>query len=91
MMIDFTRDFCLPCQVMAPAVNELRHAHTGDIDVVEVNVDRAKNEGHALFFRIETVPTQVFVDPSGRILARHEGIATKEEMERTFASLGWIP
>jgi thioredoxin 1 len=90
MMIEFTRDFCLPCQILAPSIAELRQTHAAEIDVVEVNLDREKHERHALFFRIEAVPTLVFVDPSGRILARHDGIATKEEMERTFASLGWI-
>jgi len=91
MMIDFTRDFCLPCQVMAPAVAELRQQHAGLVDVVEVNVDREKNERCALFFVVESVPTQVFVDASGRVVARHGGIATKEEMTRTLRELQWIP
>ncbi len=91
MMIEFTRDFCLPCQIIAPAIAELRQVHAAQIDVVQVNLDRAEHERHALFFRVETVPTLVFVDPSGRILARQEGVTTKDEMERTFASLGWVP
>lgn len=91
MMIDFTRDFCLPCQVMAPSLGDLRQAHGDAIDIVEVNTDRPENERYAQFFVIETVPTQVFVDPSGAIVERHGGIATKQEMTTTFQRLGWIP
>lgn len=91
MMIEFTRDYCLPCQVMAPWVAELQREHAADLDVVEVNIDREKNERFALFFAIQSVPTQVFVDASGNISSRHEGVASKEEMKRSLRRLGWIP
>jgi thioredoxin-like negative regulator of GroEL len=91
MMIDFTRDFCLPCQIMEPSVAALRREHAGTVDILEVNVDREGNERFGLFFVVDSVPTQVFVEASGRIAARHEGIATQAEMHRTFQSLGWIP
>ena len=90
-MIDFTRDYCLPCQIMAPWVAEVRREYEGKLDVVEVNIDRATNERFALFFAIEVVPTQVFVDSSGHVETRHEGLATKEEMTETLSGLGWIP
>lgn len=90
VMIDFTRDYCLPCQVMAPWVDELRTEYAASVDVVEVNIDRRDNERFALFFSIKSVPTQVFVDASGHIEARHEGVASKKEMNATLSRLGWI-
>jgi len=76
---------------MAPWVTELEREHADEVDVVEVNIDREKNERFALFFAIKSVPTQVFVDPSGHVAARHEGVASKEEMRRSLRRLGWIP
>ncbi len=90
MMIDFTKDFCLPCQVMAPWVAELRSAHAASLDVVEVNLDRQSSEKLALFFQVESVPTQVYLDASGRVLEIHAGAATREEMERSFRRWGWV-
>ncbi len=89
-MIDFTRDYCLPCQIMAPWVDELRTEYEGSVDVVEVNIDRGGNQRFALFFSIESVPTQVFVDASGHVEARHEGVASKDEMNATLSRLGWV-
>ncbi len=90
MMIDFTRDFCLPCQVMAPWVAEIRQTHMASLDVVEVNLDRQASDRLALFFRVESVPTQVYLDASGRVVKIHAGTATREEMERSFRTWGWI-
>ena len=91
MMIDFTRDFCLPCQVMAPSVAELAREHAGRVDVVEVNIDREHNQGYGRFFAIDAVPTQVWVDADGGIVARHAGLASKQEMQQMFEQLAWVP
>ena len=89
-MIDFTRDFCLPCQIMKPWISQLRLEHSQALDVVVVNIDREKNQRLALHFGIESVPTQVFVSASGHVEARHMGAASKEEMQGTLRRLRWI-
>ncbi|MFW5739460.1 MAG: thioredoxin family protein [Myxococcota bacterium] len=90
MLVEITRDFCLPCQVMAPAVAELRQQYQNEIDVVVVNVDRAQNHELGRFFQARTVPALVFVAPSGEIVARRQGVTAKKEMEATLRRLGWI-
>ncbi len=89
MLVDFTRDYCLPCQLMAPWLAELRAETRGEVEVVEVNVDRAENERFALFFGVASVPTQVFLDADGRVASRHEGVATLDELRQTLRRLGW--
>jgi len=90
MMVGFTRDFCLPCQVMKPWIIQLRREHTQTVDVVVVNIDRKKNQRLALHFGIKSVPTQIFVSAAGRIEARSEGVASKEDMTSSLRRLGWI-
>jgi len=89
MMIGFTRDYCLPCQVMKPWIAQLRREHVQWLDVVVINVDRTKNQRFAPLLGTRSVPTQLFIAPSGRIETRHEGVATLEEMKATFRRLGW--
>jgi len=91
MMVELTRDYCLACQVMAPAVAELRGELAASVDVVEVNIDREKNERFALLFVVDSVPAQVFVDASGRVVARRGGVASKDDLRKTMKGLGWIP
>lgn len=91
LMIEFSRDYCLACQVMAPSIDELRREHAATLDVVELNIDREKNERVARFFVVDSVPAQVFVDASGRISSRHVGVASKDELRKTLKGLGWIP
>lgn len=91
MMVELTRDYCLACQVMAPAVAELRGELAASVDVVEVNIDREKNERFALLFVVDSVPAQVFVDASGRVVARRAGVASKDDLRKTMRGLGWIP
>ena len=90
MMIGFTGDYCLPCQVMKPWLAELKREHARAVDVVVVNLDRKKNQRFRSLLNSETVPTQVFVGPSGRIEARQAGLLTREQMTTTFRRLGWI-
>ena len=90
MMIAFSRDFCLPCQVMAPEVAELRRLHAADVDIVEGNIDRERHQPLALFFRVKSVPTQIFVEASGAIVEGHEGLATQTEMVARLKRHGWV-
>ena len=90
MMIGFTRDYCLPCQVMKPWIAELRREHARAVDVVIVNIDRKKNQPFRSLAGSGTVPTQVFVGPTGRVEERQPGLLTREQMTATFRKLGWI-
>lgn len=91
MLIWFTRDYCLPCQIMKPWVQQLRREQSQRVDVVVVNLDREKNRRFGLHFAITSVPTQIFISKAGLIEARAEGVATGEEMTATIRRLGWIP
>jgi thioredoxin 1 len=91
MLLDFTRDHCLPCEIMAPWVDELRKKHAGRVQVQEINIDRPENRELGLFFKTRSIPTQVYVDAQGREVSRHVGLATKPQMERTLEQLGFAP
>jgi thioredoxin 1 len=91
MLLDFTRDHCLPCEIMAPWVDELRKKYAGRVQVQEINIDRAENRELGRFFRARSIPMQVYVDAGGREIGRHVGLATLPQMERTLEKLGLVP
>lgn len=88
MMIVFSRDYCTPCRVMKPWIEEIARENTA-LDVVSVNIDRRKHEHLGRFFQVDAVPTLVFADADGRVSARREGLATKKQMTETLRRLGW--
>jgi thioredoxin 1 len=90
LLMDFTRDHCLPCQIMAPWIEELRVKLGGTVDVVEINIDRSQNRELGQFFKISSIPTQVYFDRDGREVFRNVGLATRPQMERSLREHGLL-
>ena len=59
VLVDFWADWCGPCKMLAPILDEVAEEYDGQIDVYKVNVD--EEEELASLFRIRTVPTLLFV------------------------------
>jgi thioredoxin 1 len=86
VLLSFSRDNCLPCEIMAPWLDEIGRLYEASIDVVRINLDREASHALGRKWRIRTVPTQVYVTPDGDALYRHEGLATKKDMETILCS-----
>ena len=80
----------MPCVVMAPWVAELRKQHGELVDINEINIDRPGNKELGIYFKVAKIPTQVYVDASGRAVSRHVGIATKAQMEASLKKHGFL-
>lgn len=89
MLLEFTRDHCLPCKLMAPWTAELREKYAGRVLIREINIDRPENRDLGAFFKARSIPTQVYVDAEGREVGRHVGLATRAQMERSLARYGF--
>jgi len=89
-LIDFTRDYCLPCELMRPEFEKVQRELAGRVDVVELNIDRPENQPLGMYFRIHAIPTQVYVDAQGRERRRHPGPADARLMTRTCEELGFL-
>ncbi len=86
-LVDLGSTTCIPCKQMAPILEELKTELAGKIDVEFVNV----NTQPALTdkYRIEVIPTQVFLDASGKELFRHEGFYAKAAILAKWTELGF--
>jgi len=86
-LVDVGSTSCVPCKLMAPELEALSQEYAGSVDVVFVDVN--KDESQARELRVRLIPTQIFVDPEGKELFRHEGFYSKEEMLSRFQWLGY--
>lgn len=70
VFVDFYADWCGPCKMMAPAVDQLAAAYSGRAIVAKLNTDQAPTT--SMSFNIRGIPTSiVFVD--GKEMVRQSG------------------
>ena len=88
-LLDLGAHKCIPCKKMAPILVELTKEYKGVFDVEFVDVWQPENKKRALEQKIESIPTQIFFDASGRELWRHVGFLSKEDILKKWKELGF--
>lgn len=78
VLVDFYADWCGPCKMMAPIVDQLASEYDGRIKVGKCNID--EEDGLARMYRVMSIPTmKIFV--KGEAAATIVGAVSKEELE----------
>jgi len=63
-MVDFYADWCRPCKMVAPIMDELAKEYKGKIRIYKVNTDEQRELSG--IFNIRSIPTMLFVPKSGQ-------------------------
>lgn len=86
VMIDFWAEWCGPCRMVGPIVNELATEYTGKAVVGKVNVD--ENPDISAKFGIRNIPTVIFLK-AGQVVDKSVGAVPKNVLaEKMDALLG---
>ena len=85
-LVDLGAGKCIPCKMMAPILEELKEEYSGKLDVVFIDV--WENPDEAKQYGIQTIPTQIFYDSTGKELFRHEGFFSKEDILGKWKEFG---
>lgn len=86
-LLDLGSGTCVPCKMMAPILEELKATFAGQLEVEFIDV--WQNEGAGEQYGIRLIPTQVFFDPEGRELFRHEGFISRDDLLAKWRELGF--
>ena len=81
VLIDFWADWCGPCKMVAPVVEELSEAYAGRIKVGKVNVDDAGDL--AVKFNVVSIPTLLLFN-DGSVVDQQVGAVPKGKIEDMF-------
>ncbi|GAA3706479.1 thioredoxin [Zhihengliuella alba] len=82
VIVDFWAEWCGPCRMLSPILDQIAEEHAEKIDVVKVNVD--ENPGIAAKYGITSIPA-VFVFKGGEHVASSIGAKPKQVIEQDFA------
>lgn len=77
VLVDFWAEWCGPCRMVAPIVQELSEDYAGRLVVGKVDVD--SNPGIAAKFGIRNIPTILFFK-DGAVVDKHVGAAPKSTL-----------
>jgi len=74
VLVDFYADWCGPCKMLAPVLEELA-GEVSDVKIAKVNVDEAREL--AIEYRVSTIPNVTFLK-DGEVVHQDVGFKPKE-------------
>src|SRR6187401_3378673 len=78
-VVDFWAEWCGPCRMIAPALEEIQTALGEKVKIVKLNVD--ENPGVASKYGIMSIPT-LMIFKNGELASRQVGAAPKQKLEQ---------
>jgi thioredoxin 2 len=79
ILVDFYADWCGPCKIIAPVVDDVAHAHAGKVVVLKVDSDQAPHLSQK--YDVRGIPT-LLVFRNGKEAGRHVGITQRPHLEK---------
>ena len=77
VLVDFWAEWCGPCKMIGPMVDELAQVYTGKLKVVKLNID--KNPTTPRQFSVRSIPTlMLFKD--GKVHATQIGAVARSQL-----------
>ncbi len=77
VLVDFWAEWCGPCKMISPVIDEIAQELTGKLKVAKVNVDEAQEL--AVKFGIMSIPT-LLIFKKGKVVSQIVGAMPKEEL-----------
>ena len=84
VIVDFWAEWCGPCKMLAPVLDEIATEQSGRVKIVKVNVD--ENPALAERFGIRSIPTLLYF-ARGQLRHQTVGVAGKQRIVDAFDAL----
>jgi thioredoxin 1 len=85
VIVDFWAEWCGPCRMLTPIINEIAKEMSGTLVVGKLNVD--ENPKTAARFGVSSIPTLFFIK-SGEVVDQHTGLLARkpfrDKVQRAF-------
>lgn len=86
VLVDFFAEWCMPCKMFAPVLDEVADAYANKLKIVKVNVDEAVQLAQK--YRVMSIPTIKLFTGEEEPRATFVGAMSQEELEDWLAENG---
>lgn len=83
-LVDFYADWCGPCKMVAPILEELKAEYGDDLDIYKI--DTEKEQELSAMFGIQSIPSLLFIPKDGQPQMA-QGALSKENFKQAFAEV----
>lgn len=84
LVIDFWAEWCGPCRMVAPIVEELAKEYEDKVNIGKCDVD--SNDDLVAMFRVRSIPTLVFFK-DGEVVGTHIGAISRNDLKAKIEAL----
>jgi thioredoxin 1 len=77
LIVDFWAEWCGPCKMIAPLLDEVAREKAGSVKVAKVNVD--ENQSLSLKYNIRAIPALLFFK-NGQLRDQVTGVTSKKDL-----------
>ncbi|HEU5123158.1 MAG TPA: thioredoxin [Verrucomicrobiae bacterium] len=81
VLVDFWAEWCGPCKMIAPILDELADEYEGRVTIAKVNID--EQQSIAAEYGIRAIPTLLLFD-KGQVADQIVGLRSKRDLKASF-------
>ena len=75
---------CIPCQKMQGVIKQVEEKYPNQVKTIFYDVWTKEGKPYAEQYKIDLIPTQIFLDKDGKEFFRHEGFFPFEDLEKVL-------
>jgi thioredoxin 1 len=81
ILVDFWAEWCGPCKMIAPVLDELAEEYSGRVNIGKVNVD--ENQNLAAEYGVRAIPTLLLFQ-NGQVAEQMLGLKSKRDLKASL-------
>jgi thioredoxin 1 len=79
VLVDFWAEWCGPCKMIAPVLDQVAGEYAGRLRIAKVDVD--SSQGTAMRYGVRSIPT-LMLFRNGVVEAQHVGMLSKSQLNK---------